>query len=89
MTYKANEFRGFGLFNDVEDKNLQIFNRARIMVNIMEDNSATDSSGKVGVSLKGAALVAGYFNHVPEDDRQEVRDEVERILIQRGKLNGR
>lgn len=85
----TDNYRGFGLFNDVEDKGLQSYNRARILVNMMEDNEALNADGERGVSVKGAALVSGYFMQVPEADREQVRDEVERILTEKGMLNGR
>lgn len=80
-----NNYRGFGLFNEVEDKELQSYNRGRILVNIMEDNSDKDRN----VNMKGVALVAGYFQQIPQEDREGVKTQVEQQLVKKGMLHGR
>lgn len=60
-------FKGYPLFNDLEDKALQTRNRAVIMANIIEQNTK-----KKLITPKGTALVIGYFNCVPTEDRKDV-----------------
>lgn len=62
-------FKGFGLFNDVEDAQLKAQNRARMMVNIVMDHS---KNGKFNV--KGVALSTGYMNCIPKGERKDVID---------------
>ena len=62
-----NAFKGFGLFNDVEDAQLQAQNRARMLINIFLDHS---KNGRV--NIKGAALSTGYMNAVPQGQRRLV-----------------
>lgn len=64
-----NSYKGFDLFNDVEPE-LQRRNRAVILTNILEDNW---EKGKV--SVKGGALLLGYFNEIPEEQRKQLLDE--------------
>lgn len=74
-----NEFKGYSLFSDIEDKALQTRNRAVVMCNMVEQY--TD---KKRISPKGAALVIGYFHSIPEKDRLEVNAEFERQIKERG-----
>ena len=77
-------FKGFGLFNDVEDKSLQAFNRGRMMVNIVMDHS---KNGKFNV--KGVALSTGYMNALPKGERRAALEEFIRLLEKKGfKLGG-
>lgn len=84
MLNNTNEFKGYGLFNDVEDKEIQIYNRARTLVNIMEDHSeqAPDSNEKV-ITGKGALLCIGYFNSLPEDDRAAVHSKTAALILEK------
>lgn len=82
---QKNEYCGYGLFNDVEDVEVQSYNRGRIIVNIMEDNS--DGKGKI--TDRGAMLSAGYLLSIPESERGVAYIEAEKILIQKGMINGR
>lgn len=66
---KEGTYRGFDLFNDIEDKNLQAHNRAAIMSNICE---AHTKRGKI--SPGGAGLALGYFNNIPPDERKPTFD---------------
>lgn len=71
----------FSLFNDVEDKQLRAYNRARIMVNIMEDYANPKGEG---VLPKGGHLVLQYFERIPVEDRVAAMDEVSEILKKKG-----
>ncbi len=75
-----NEFKGYSLFNDVEDVELRNRNRAVILANIMEDNL----TAKKKVTGKGSTLILGYFLNVPEVDRKSVRDKFAKAITERG-----
>ena len=64
-------FKGFSLFNDLEDKVLQAYNRARLMVNMVIENS----NGKGSFNVKAAALTTGYLSNIPKEERKSVIDE--------------
>ena len=59
------EYKGYGLFDDIEDVTLRNRNRAVILANIAEDNM----NREMHISAKGASLVMGYFNAIPEGER--------------------
>ena len=75
-----NEFKGYSLFNDIEDFDLRNRNRAVILANIMEDNLTP----KKKVTGKGSTLILGYFLNVPEVDRKSVRDKFAKAITERG-----
>ena len=79
MSNNNNEFKGYGLFNDVEDKEVQIHNRARTLVNIMEDHA----QGR-NVTGVGALICAGYFKSLPEEDRADVHSRTAAMLLEKG-----
>lgn len=74
-----NEFKGYSLFNDVEDQALRNRNRAVIMANILEHNTKG-----MQVSPKGAALILGYFSNIPKEEREEVEKNFEQFAKERG-----
>lgn len=74
-----NEFKGYSLFNDIEDAELRNRNRAVILANILEHNTK-DSR----VSPKGAALILGYFSNVPQEERADVEQRFEKFVKERG-----
>ena len=80
---QKNEYCGYGLFNDVEDAEVQSYNRGRIIVNILEDNS----NGQGKISDRGAMLSAGYLLSIPEDQRSTAYAEAEKILQSKGTIN--
>lgn len=75
-----NEINGYSLFNDVEDKAIQAYNRARIMFNILDDNA---DAGR-NVSTKGTALAFQYFGQIGEKDRAAVHAQLVEIMNKRG-----
>lgn len=84
MTNKNNEFRGYGLFNDVEDKEIQIYNRARTLFNIMEDHSEqVQGSDEKVITGKGAILCQGYFLSLPAEDRAAVHSKTSAIILEK------
>lgn len=73
------EYKGFSLFTEIEDKALQLRNRAAIMVNMLEDNFF---KGKV--SGKGASLLIGYVSAIPAKDRKDLMQEFVKQANERG-----
>lgn len=66
---KEGTYRGFDLFNDIEDVGLKAHNRAAIMSNICE---AHTKKGKI--TPGGAGLAIGYFNSIPVEERKTTFD---------------
>lgn len=79
MQNNKSDIKGYSLFNDVEDKEVQIHNRARTLVNIMEDHAV----GK-NVSGTGALICAAYFNNLPAEDREAVHSRAAVMLLEKG-----
>jgi hypothetical protein len=75
----SNEYRGFSLFNDIEDVGLRNRNRAVILTNI-----ATNHSKNRKISPGGGGLMLGYFNSIPVTDRHDVTER----FVQRMKEEG-
>jgi hypothetical protein len=74
-----NEYKGFSLFNDIEDDILRIRNRAVVLANLAEDNTEN-----LKVSMKGASLIFGYFNLVPPHEKFAVQQKFEEQMRARG-----
>jgi len=74
MSYKS-----ISLFNDIEDYALRQHNRAVVMANMSEQYSR-DSK----ISLKGAGLILGYFDSIPEEERKDLQQRYEQEMIHRG-----
>lgn len=74
-----NEYYGYTLFNEIEDPALRTRNRAVILANIMEQNTKHQK-----ISRKGAALALGYFNQIPDEEKQIVHDALTQQLKERG-----
>ena len=66
---ETNTYRGYDLFLDIEDKDLQAHNRAAIMANICESHVKNDK-----ITPGGAGLVIGYFDKVPPEERKPAFD---------------
>lgn len=79
QTENKNAYKGYSLFNDVEDETLQTYNRARVLVNMSEDNT---KEGKI--SPKGAAMIIGYFNQFKDDDRTNVLKKFKFLMLRGG-----
>jgi hypothetical protein len=78
-----NEYKGFSLFNDIDDAALRNRNRAVILANIAE--SQLDKVTK-RIKAGGAALILRYFSLVPEADREAVKSDFEQHMKERGFL---
>lgn len=72
-------YKGFELFNDIEDESLRIRNRAVVLSNIAESNIKDKR-----INTKGVALILGYFNQVPMAERAAVKEKFKADMIQRG-----
>jgi hypothetical protein len=72
-------FKGFSLFNDIEDVDLRNRNRAVVLTNIAEDNVRNKM-----ISPKGASLILGYFGLINPDERKDVQDRFVINMGQRG-----
>lgn len=59
-----NEFKGYSLFNDIEDVDLRTRNQAVVMANMVEQNTRDKK-----ITPKGASLILGYFSKVKKEDR--------------------
>lgn len=63
-------YKGFSLFNDLENAHDRAINRGRILSNI-----ATDHQRHGQFSYKALALTAGYIRAVPVQERRAALDE--------------
>ena len=73
------QYKGFDLFDDIEDEALRTRNRAVVLANMVEDNTKNRL-----VTPKGAALILGYFNALLPADREVVRVKFMEFVTQRG-----
>lgn len=76
---KNNNYKTLSLFNDIEDQALRTRNRAVILANISEQYTKDRK-----ITAKGASLVIGYFNEVPDDEKKEVMAAYEQQMKERG-----
>jgi len=61
-------YKGYNLFQDVEDIELRSRNQAVVMSNIALDHRTAERT----ISAMGAALILGYFNSIPANERKNV-----------------
>jgi hypothetical protein len=73
-------YKGFELFMDIDDVNLRNRNRAVVLANLADDNRGPERT----ISPKGAALMLGYFQEIPEADRADVMDRFKIQMMDRG-----
>lgn len=78
---KMDQFKGFALFNDVEDIALRNRNRAVVLCNIAIDHTKKATKR---ISPRGAGLVLGYFNSIPADDRKDVEERFKQRMLESG-----
>lgn len=74
-----NNYKGFELFNDIEDDVLRTRNRACVLANIFQDNSKNAKT-----TPKGASLILGYFKEIPENERKPVQERFVESMRERG-----
>lgn len=59
MTEEKNSYKGYSLFNDVEDDLLQAWNRSQVVANINQD--------------MGQESAESYVNHFKPEDKMKVQ----------------
>lgn len=74
-----NTYRGFALFNDIEDEELRTRNRAVVLCNMYEDSA---KNGRVAPAA--AAQVLGYYSNIPEGERKSVKERFVKEMLLRG-----
>lgn len=74
-----NEFKGFSLFKD-QDEPLRSRNRAVVIANMAEDNMNKERM----INVKGAALMLGYLNEIPQEERAATTAEFVKTMTERG-----
>lgn len=75
-------FKGYSLFEDIEDRDLRIRNRAAVMANMYEDNP--DAANKDSTSNKGALMIFGYMERIPAEERAETVVAFHKTMESRG-----
>jgi hypothetical protein len=76
---QATDFKGYSLFNDIEDATLRNRNRAVILANIAETYTKQNK-----ITPKGASLMVGYFESIPKDERKTVHQQFLVNMVERG-----
>lgn len=72
-------YKGFELFNDIEDQALRTRNRAVVLANMADDHTKNKL-----ISPNGAGLMLGYFSQIPEIERKEVQEVFIKNMKERG-----
>lgn len=72
-------YKGFSTFDDVEDKTLQTYNRARVLTNIAQDHTKNNR-----ITPKGAGLILGYFAQIKAEDRNAVQTRFTELMLNSG-----
>lgn len=81
----ARDYKGYALFNDVENRNNRISNQAVVLTNIFEDN--LEKSGKLKgryTSPKGIGTIVGYFRQIADGDKAAVTARYKEVMAERG-----
>ena len=65
------EYKGYSLFADIEDKELRTRNRAVVLWNMYES-----STQKKRTTPSGVADMIGYMRKIPDNERQSVMDKL-------------
>lgn len=63
-----NEYKGFSMFNDIENVDLRNRNRAVVLANIASDNSKNRR-----ITPGATGLILGYFKNLPDEDKKDVQ----------------
>ena len=75
-----NTYRGYSLFNDIDDASLRSRNRAVTLCNIAEAHTNKEKR----ISPGGAALMIRYTEQIPEDERKTVLEQMVVFMKERG-----
>lgn len=76
-------YKGYDLFDTLEDRALRIRNQAVVLANIAQDNS----KGKA-ITPRASAIILGYFGQIAAEDRHNVKEAFAKDMTQRGYING-
>lgn len=76
----SRSFKGYSLFDDVQDISLRARNRAVVMANIIESN--VNIRGIIKLSAAKDALE--YFSKIPKEERTEVYSFLSNEMNSRG-----
>jgi len=74
-------YKGYALFNDIADSDLRNRNRAVVLSNVAIDHTKKATKR---ISPRGAAIVLGYFNSLPDVDRQDVQERFKQRMFENG-----
>ena len=75
-----NTYRGYSLFNDIEDASLRSRNRAVTLCNIAEAHTNKEKR----ITPGDAALMIRYTENIPEDERKTVLEQMVVFMKERG-----
>lgn len=75
-----NEYKGYSLFNDIEDVELRSRNRAVTLANIAESHTNKEKR----ISAGGAALMIRYTDQIPVEERAVVVKKFTHFMKERG-----
>lgn len=73
------EFKGFSLFHDIDDRDLRTRNQAVVLANMAESSSKSKK-----ISANGMGLIIGYFDKIVPEDRETVRSKFMSFMKERG-----
>lgn len=76
----ANEYKGYSLFNDIEDASLRSRNRAVTLCNIAEAHTNKEKR----ISPVGASLMIRYTEQIPQEERKEMLSKMVVFMKERG-----
>lgn len=74
-----NDYKGYALFNDVQDEELRAHNRAVVMLNLLQDHSRDKK-----ISEQGLSLLREYFDNIPQVDRFDTYAKFQQEIKDRG-----
>lgn len=76
-----NNYKGYALFNEIEDPILRNRNRAVVLSNVAIDHTKKATKR---ISPRGAAIVLGYFNSIPDVDKPDVQERFKQRMFEEG-----
>jgi hypothetical protein len=74
-----NEYKGYSLFNDIEDLALRTRNRGVTLANIAEDHTKNKK-----INAKGVSLILNYYALIPAEESVAVRESFAGFMKERG-----
>jgi len=79
-----NNINGYSLFNEVEDKELQLRNRTTTLVNMIEDNMTEEGV----VNQQGMFLSMQYWTEISDEEKKSLYDSVKAEVEERKLIPG-